>query len=96
VLSTVRTDPQWQARVNQVMGNVAAAETKGAMEAWSQYMRGVETYRNPTTGETMELDNKYGNAWAGPNGQYILSDQAGFDPGTLNIGNWTRMEQVRR
>jgi len=128
VLSTVRVDPQWQARVNQVMGNIAAAETKGAadrskiiaqngrdigniisqtyensskshdraMEGWSQYMRGVETYRNPSTGETVELDNKYGNAWAGANGQYILSDQAGFDPNTLHSGSWTRMEQVKR
>ena len=128
VLSTVRVDPQWQARVNQVLGNISAAETKGAadrsriiaqngrdisniinqtyentskshdraMEGWSQYMRGVETYRNPSTGDTVDLDNKYGNAWAGPNGQYILSDQSGFDPNTLNLGSWTRMEQVRR
>jgi hypothetical protein len=128
VLSTVKVDPQWQARVNQVLGNISAAETKGAadrskiiaqngrdisniinqtyensskshdraMEGWSQYMRGVETFRNPSTGEMVELDNKYGNAWAGANGQYILSDQVGFDPNTLNMGNWTRMEQVRR
>ena len=128
VLDTVRVDPQWQARINQVMGNISAAETKGAadrsriitqngrdisniinqtyenqqkshdraMEGWSQYMRGVETYRNPSTGETIDLDNKYGNAWAGSNGQYILSDQSGFDPNTLNMGNWTRLEQVRR
>jgi hypothetical protein len=52
--------------------------------------------RNTTTGETVELDNKYGNVWAGSNGQYILSDQAGFDPNTLNIGSWTRMQQGRR
>jgi hypothetical protein len=128
VLSTVKVDPQWQARVNQVMGNISAAETKGAadrskiiaqngrdiskiindtyessskshdraMEGWSQYMRGVETYRNPSTGETVELDNKYGNAWAGSNGQYIVSDQAGLDPNTMNMGSWTRLEQVRR
>jgi hypothetical protein len=128
VLATVRVDPQWQGRVNQVMGNISAAETKGAadrsriiaqngrdisniisqsyesqqkghdraMEGWSQYMRGVETYRNPSTGETVDLDNKYGNAWAGANGQYIVSDQTGFDPNTLNMGNWTRLEQVKR
>ena len=128
VLSTVKLDPQWQGRVNQVMGNIAAGETKGAMdrsriiaqngrdissiinqtyensskshdramEGWSQYMRGVETFRNPSTGDTVELSNNYGNAWAGPNGQYILSDQSSFDPNTLSMGNWTRMEQVRR
>jgi hypothetical protein len=67
-----------------------------AMEGWSQYMRGVETFRNPSTGETVELDNKYGNAWAGSNGQYLVSDQAGLDPNTMNIGSWTRLEQVKR
>jgi hypothetical protein len=128
VLSTVKVDPQWQARVNQAIGNISAAETKGAadrskiiaqngrdisniisqtyensskshdraMDGWSQYMRGVETYRNPTTGETVDLSNTYGNAWAGPNGQYILSDSSGFDPNTMQMGNWTRMQQVRR
>ncbi len=128
VLSTVRIDPQWQARVMQVIANMTASDIKGArdrsaiiaqsnrdisniinetyenrnrsqdriMEGWSQYMRGVETFKNPYTGETVELPNQYGHAWAGPNGEYIVTDSGLFDPNVTLRGDWTRLEQVRR
>ena len=128
VLSTVRVDPQWQARVTQVIANMQAAEIKGArdrsaiitksgqdigniisqtyentnrsrdhaMEGWSQYTRGVETYRNPNTGEMVDLSNRYGHAWAGASNEYIVTDSANFDPNVSLRGNWTRLEQVRR
>jgi hypothetical protein len=85
--------------ISNIISKTYENTTKGrdrAMEGWSQYMRGVQTYRNPNTGETVELSNNYGNGWAGPNGQYILSDSAGFDPNTLHMGNWTRLEAVPR
>jgi hypothetical protein len=65
-------------------------------EGFSQYIRGVETYRNPATGDTVELSNAYAHAWAGGNGEYILSDSASFDPNVALHGNYTRLEQVRR
>ena len=94
VLSTIHVDPQWEARVLQVLANLHATDAKGArdrsaiitksgqdisriinqtyenrnqsqdrtMAGWSQYMRGVETYKNPHTGDTVELGSQYGHA----------------------------------
>jgi hypothetical protein len=126
VLGTIRVDPQWQARVTQVIANLQAQDTKGAadrsaiitkagqdmsktihdtyqnattsrehsMAAWSQYMRGVQTFRNPNTGETVELSNQYDHAWAGPDNQFIVTDSANFNPNASLQGNWSRLEQV--
>ncbi len=128
VMGTVRVDPQWQARVQQVIANLQAQDSKGAadrsaiatkagqdmskmihdsyqnatssrehsMESWSQYMRGVQTFRNPNTGDTVELSNQYGHAWAGPDGTYVVTDSANFNPNSSLQGNWTRLEAVQR
>ncbi len=128
VVSTIRVDPTWQARVNQVQNNIAAAQIKGAadrsaiiaksnaeisktiikgheerskihdrtMENYSQVIRGVETYRNPTTGETVELSNEYGHAWVNNSNEYILSDKEGFNPNAALNGNWTALERVKK
>lgn len=127
LLSTIRIDPAWQARVTQGMTNIAAAEQKGARErsaiitknnedvskiiteGWqqrqkvqdqtaanfSQMTRGVESYRNPQTGDTIDLDNRYGRAWAGPRGEYVLSDDPNFDPSVAFKENWTALQPVK-
>jgi hypothetical protein len=64
-------------------------------EQWSQVRRGVETYRNPGTGETVELSNQYGNAWSNGKNEYLLSDSPGFDPNTVSRENWTRLERAQ-
>ena len=61
----------------------------------SQYVRGVETYRNPRTGETIELDNQYGHAWVNNSGEYILSDSPGFDPNVTFKSDWTALQHVK-
>jgi hypothetical protein len=67
-----------------------------SMEGWSQYMRGVQTYRNPYTGDTVELSNQYEHAWAGPNNEYVVTDSANFNPNAALQGNWTRLDAVQR
>ncbi len=74
----------------------ATSSREHSMEGWSQYMRGVQTFRNPNTGDTVELSNTYGHAWAGPNDQYILSDSPNYNPNSSWQGNWTRLEAVTR
>ena len=34
-------------------------------------------------------------AWAGENGTYILSNEAGFDPNVGGRGNWTLLKEAR-
>lgn len=47
---------------------------------FDRYTRGVETYRDPGTGDRVELSNQYGHAWSNGAGEYILSDSPSFDP----------------
>ena len=65
-----------------------------AFRKWDQAIRGVQTFRNPNTGDTVELSNEYGHAWAGGGNQYILSDREGFNPNATVGGNWTRLEPL--
>jgi hypothetical protein len=63
-------------------------------ERWSQAMRGVETFRDPETGETVDLSHRYGNAWSNGKNEYLLSDSPGFDPGTVSRDRWRRLQPV--
>jgi len=65
-------------------------------EQRSQTTRGVETYRNPSTGETVELSNQYGQAWVNNRGEYLLSDQPGFNPSVTFKEDWKALEHVKR
>jgi hypothetical protein len=62
---------------------------------YSEATRDVETYRNPTTGDTVELSNQYGHAWVNDRGEYLLSDQASFDPSVTFKENWTALQHVK-
>jgi hypothetical protein len=127
ILGTVQVDPEWEGRVLQVIGNLAAQDSKGAMDRsaiarqsgqamaegirkghedrsrrmdrafaqFDEYIRGVQTYRNPATGERVQLSNQYGHAWAGGNNEYVLSDQAGFNPNSSLGGHWTELQPVK-
>jgi hypothetical protein len=128
VLSTVRVDPAWQARVSQVQANMTAANVQGAhdrsriiaksaedtrrsiregyenrqrsedrnSERWSDAMRGVQNFRNPSTGENVKLSNQYAHAWVNGNSEYVMSDTPGFNPGQVLQGNWTELQPVHR
>ena len=64
---------------------------------YSQAQRDVETFRNPATGETMELSNLYGHAWVNDKGVYLLADHAGFDPNAVfKDSKWTALQQVKK
>lgn len=62
-----------------------------------QYIRGVETYRNPETGKTMELSNQYGHAWENRQGEFVLTDHPNFDPNVeFQETGWNKLEHVVR
>lgn len=75
--------------------NTQKAEDRRS-EQWAQTMRGVETYRNPETGETVDLSNQYGQAWVNNKGEYLLSDQPGFDPSVTLKETWKPLEHVKQ
>ena len=63
-------------------------------QAWSQTMRGVETFAEPGGAATVELQSGFDNAWSNGVGEYVLSDRPSFNPNTVFTNqNWTRMER---
>jgi len=96
-----KMDAIWAAFQNHVaetiMG-VTANQQQGSLNSAfgaDQLMRGVQTFRNPATGSTMELSNQYDHAWLNGSNEYILSDDPNFNPnGQLN-GSWNQLQAVR-
>lgn len=89
---------QFQLKVAQTINGVVANREAGAAHAVygeSQIIRGVQTFRDPSTGATYELSNQFDHAWLNGANEYVMSDDATFNPnGNLN-GNWTQLQVVR-
>lgn len=90
---------QFQQQEIAAIQGVVANQQQGsnqAVHAETQYLRGVETYRDPSTGRQLELDNKYGNAWLNSNGtDVILSEDPNLNPSSVQQGSWTPLQHVQ-
>ncbi len=62
---------------------------------FSRYIRGVESYQNPFEGRKVTLPSGYRSAWVSGQGEYILSNTAGFDPNVGSMQTWRRMNTGR-
>jgi hypothetical protein len=60
-----------------------------------QNLRDVRTYRDPSTGQTMELSNQYDHAWLNGANQYIMSDDPNFNPNSALPGHWDQLQPVQ-
>jgi hypothetical protein len=89
---------QFQQHVADTVNEVTANSMRGANQAAfgeDQVIRGVQTFRNPQTGQTFELSNLHDHAWLNGNNEYLMSDDPNFNPnGQLN-GNWTSLQTVQ-
>ena len=65
-----------------------------AAEQFSQAVRGVETYIQPD-GQRVELTGGYDNAWMNNRGEYLLSDQPGFNPAVQLQESWQPLRKTR-
>lgn len=61
-------------------------------EGWSQSLRGVETWKDPSGG-SIELNSGYNEAWSRPDGSYILSNDPLFDPNVALQESWKKLEK---
>ncbi len=43
----------------------------------------------------MQLPSDYGHAWASANGDYVLSDDAAFDPNTGSVAQWRQLRPAK-
>lgn len=89
---------QFQRHVAETINGVVANSMAGANHAAfteDQTIRGVQTYRDPSTGATYELSNQFDHAWLNGLNQYVMSDDPSFNPNGQLSGNWTELQVVR-
>ena len=60
---------------------------------YTEYIRGVETYRDPYEDRPVQLPSGYDHVWVNRLGEYILSNQAGFDPNTGSNTDWRQVQK---
>jgi hypothetical protein len=63
--------------------------------SYSEYIRGVDTYRNPYEERPIQLPSGYDGVWVSRSGEYLLSNQPGFDPNAGSNVEWRRLEKGR-
>lgn len=81
------------ATIQGVTDNMMRGASVSAMQA-DQNIRNVQTYRDPTTGNTMELSNLYDHAWLNGSNQYVMSDDPNFNPNGNLSGRWNQLQAV--
>lgn len=64
-----------------------------ATAKFDQYIRGVEEYRNPFEGRSVELPSGYRNVWTNSLGEYILSDDPSLNPNIGSNQQWRSMQR---
>ena len=62
--------------------------------AADQNIRDVQTFRDPSTGRTIELSNQYGHAWLNGANEYVMSDDPNFNPNAQLSGSWNELQAV--
>jgi len=58
----------------------------------SRAIRGVDAFYDPHREEVVELPSGYGHAWANNLGEYIITDEASFNPNIGSNLHWEPME----
>ena len=88
----------FQRHVADTINGVTANAERGSQNSafgFDQNIRGVQTFRDPTSGRTMELSNLYDHAWLNGSNEYIMSDNPNFNPNGQLEGNWNQLQPVR-
>lgn len=89
---------QFQNKVIQTINATTANAQRGAQQSAfgaSQLIRGVQTFRDPATGNTYELSNQYDHAWLNGSNEYVMSDDPNFNPNSQLSGSWNQLQVVR-
>jgi hypothetical protein len=80
-----------QALQAQVTAERLASQDRIA-EMRREVLGGVNTYTDPFTGSLVQLPVGWNKYWVNQQGEYIASEQPGFDPNTLNMGSWQQLQ----
>jgi hypothetical protein len=90
-----RTSNEISELQQQAWENRQASQDRSA-EAFSRYIRGVDTYHDPSAGREIELPTGYADVWASRDGEYILANDPNFNPNVSARGTWQRIDPTHR
>ena len=76
------------------MSENAQRASDAGFRASDQNLRDVQTFRDPRTGNRVELSNQYGNAWLNGANEYVMSDDPNFNPNAELPGSWNQLQPV--
>jgi hypothetical protein len=63
-------------------------------QQFSESVRGVETYKNAFDERPVELPSGYDSVWVNSSGEYVLSNEGGYDPNVGSTLEWKRLEHA--
>lgn len=63
-------------------------------EAFREVLSGVENYKDPFQHQPVYLPAGYKEYWANPKGEYILSEQTGYNPNVGATTEWRKIERI--
>ena len=85
---------QYSADLQQQTWDAQQASQDRMFKDASQTIREVESWEDPTTGNEVELQYGYNNAWSDGSGTYVQSTDVTFDPNAqLDAGSWQELEK---
>lgn len=82
-------------RSNQASWEATQRSNDEAAKSFSQMIREVDEWQD-TDGGTVELDQNWDHAWSNGQGEYLLSNDANWQPNVaLGTTEWTQLERAR-
>ncbi|HSB54930.1 MAG TPA: hypothetical protein VLD58_11260 [Gemmatimonadales bacterium] len=85
-----RTSDEISDMQQQAWENKRASEERTS-QAYTEYIRGVETYHDSYAGRDVHLPTGYSQVWASRDGEYILANDVNFNPNEGGRGTWQRI-----
>jgi hypothetical protein len=86
----------YAAQVHSSVAANRAASLDHSSQQFALYLGDRAIYKDPSTGQNVQLSSQYGHVWASTTGNtndYILTDSPSYDPnGQAGSANWTQME----
>jgi hypothetical protein len=89
-----RSNDQFSQALMQSWNERQQAQDRANRE-FSEYIRGSENYYDPVKETRVELPGGYDHVWTNVMGEYILSNDAGFDPNMNSNLDWEAINPVQ-
>ena len=95
--SAIRSNTaNYRAKVMSSVAQNRSAALDHSTQQFSLYMGDQAIYKDPTTGQRVQMSGNYDHVWASTTGNttdYVMTDSAAYDPnGRVGSAGWTQMQ----